>query len=259
LQGNEGSVDPIHTSFVHRLMEWEDPTWMRIPGAEGSHQELLLDTRPTIEVEKTDFGLTVYTLRQAGEGHTFVRVESVLFPNAGAYGGPAAGPEFEAYGINWHVPIDDQSHWKYLFVFSNKDPLDKAKLKSRMGDVTPDYHLVRNKRNRFLQDREQMQKDTFSGLGMSFNEHDAMAIETMGPIVDRTNEHLGVEDKAIITYRRMLLDAMRDVEDGNDPPWVVRSPYENHWEQLAGHRVISSNLDWHTGWKKDSEAADTVA
>jgi phthalate 4,5-dioxygenase oxygenase subunit len=253
LQGNEGSVDPVHTSFIHRLMDANDPTWMRVEGAEDlTHQDLLMDTRPTIEAFRTEFGLQVFTLRSAGKGRRFVRVESVLFPNGGAYGGPAAGPEYQAYGINWHVPVDDHHHWKFLFIFSNKETLDHAKFKSRMGAVDENYHLVRNKANRFMQDRDQMRGDTFSGLGLSFNEHDAMVTDTMGPILDRSKEHLGVEDTAVIMYRRLLLENIKKVQEGQDPLFVVRSEHENAWTGLAGGRVIPEESDFRTGWLDES-------
>ena len=39
----------------------------------------------------------------------------------------------------------------------------------------------------------------------------------MGPIYDRTQEHLGSADTAIIQMRRLLLQAARDVTNGLDP------------------------------------------
>ena len=41
--------------------------------------------------------------------------------------------------------------------------------------------------------------------------------EGMGPIVDRSKEHLGSSDKAIITARRLLLDALKTVREGRPP------------------------------------------
>ena len=39
----------------------------------------------------------------------------------------------------------------------------------------------------------------------------------MGPIADRTKEHLGTSDKAITMMRRLLVDATIDVENGKRP------------------------------------------
>jgi hypothetical protein len=53
--------------------------------------------------------------------------------------------------------------------------------------------------------------------------------ESMGPIADRTIEHLGVSDTLIIKIRRILLQTLRDMDNGIEPPglnprsWRVRS------------------------------------
>ena len=47
----------------------------------------------------------------------------------------------------------------------------------------------------------------------------------MGPVVDRSQEHLGPADRAIIIARRLLLEACRAVEEGKDPRGADRSYY----------------------------------
>jgi phthalate 4,5-dioxygenase len=42
--------------------------------------------------------------------------------------------------------------------------------------------------------------------------------ESMGPIYDRTTEHLGTSDAAIIAARRRLLQAVRGLARGEAPP-----------------------------------------
>jgi phthalate 4,5-dioxygenase len=39
----------------------------------------------------------------------------------------------------------------------------------------------------------------------------------MGTIVDRSQEHLGTSDRAVIMIRQLLLDAVAKVEAGEDP------------------------------------------
>jgi hypothetical protein len=39
----------------------------------------------------------------------------------------------------------------------------------------------------------------------------------MGPIVDRSKEHLGPGDRAIIATRRLLLDSIKTVQSGGSP------------------------------------------
>ncbi len=53
---------------------------------------------------------------------------------------------------------------------------------------------------------------------MDINVHDNWAVESPGPIFDRSTEHLGTTDKAIIAYRKMLMAAIDDVEAGKSAP-----------------------------------------
>ena len=47
--------------------------------------------------------------------------------------------------------------------------------------------------------------------------------ETMGPIYDRTQEHLGTTDAMVIRSRRKLLDSVRALRDqGVTPPGVEK-------------------------------------
>ena len=47
----------------------------------------------------------------------------------------------------------------------------------------------------------------------------------MGPIADRTIEHLGVSDTAIIQIRRLLLESLSDLERGKTPPGLDPTSY----------------------------------
>jgi hypothetical protein len=51
-------------------------------------------------------------------------------------------------------------------------------------------------------------------MGPIFLVHDSCATESMGPIYDRAQEHLGVSDMTVIAVRRFLLRALRAVEAG---------------------------------------------
>ena len=49
------------------------------------------------------------------------------------------------------------------------------------------------------------------------NTQDYAVQEGMGPIVDRSREHLGSSDKAIIAARRLLLDSLKTIKEGHPP------------------------------------------
>ena len=46
-------------------------------------------------------------------------------------------------------------------------------------------------------------------MGLDINVHDQWAVESMGPIQDRSVERLGVSDRAVTANRRLLLRAIR--------------------------------------------------
>jgi phthalate 4,5-dioxygenase len=62
----------------------------------------------------------------------------------------------------------------------------------------------------------------------------------MGPIVDRSKEHLGPADKAIIQARKLLRQAVMTVEAGGKPDGTGTSYYT-----LRAHEAVLPNgADW---------------
>ena len=125
--------------------------------------------------------------------------------------------------MNWHVPIDDTSHWKYTFTFYRDHPIDES-WGHNLEVRTADYRPVRNRLNRYLQDRDSMTTECYTGIGFDFVVHDLFATESQGPIQDRSQEHLGAMDRPIAIERRMMLKAILDLQEGIEPANVVRSP-----------------------------------
>jgi hypothetical protein len=65
---------------------------------------------------------------------------------------------------------------------------------------------------------------TFNYTGLPGNRAQDQAVtESMGPILDRTTEHLGAADTAIIVMRRVLMRLARRLADGTEPE-MVRYP-----------------------------------
>ena len=56
--------------------------------------------------------------------------------------------------------------------------------------------------------------------------------ETMGPIMDRTREHLGGSDTHLVAMRRCLLDAVESFQRGGDPPGLAWEPERNDFIDL---------------------------
>src|SRR4029434_8825638 len=95
------------------------------------------------------------------------------------------------------------------------------------GPVHVDSSTFRSKANRqnnYLLDRQVQKTETFTGID-GINTQDRGIQESMGRIVDRSKEHLGPADKAIIQARRLLLAAVTTVQDGRAPRGVGPSYY----------------------------------
>jgi len=55
-------------------------------------------------------------------------------------------------------------------------------------------------------------------MGLDINVHDNWAVESPGNIFDRSTERLGTTDKAIIVYRKLLMEAIDAAERGEMVP-----------------------------------------
>ena len=66
--------------------------------------------------------------------------------------------------------------------------------------------------------------------------------ESMGSIYDRSREHLGTTDSAVIRMRRMLVSAAKNVAQGIDPPGV--EPDMPYADIRSAERIITKDEDW---------------
>ena len=244
LQGNEGNIDPVHLSFLHQVQPAERASGGRV---NISAELCARDRTPLVEAEETEFGVRVYAVRRAAPGQVFVRITNFVMPNLCAIPG---GTGQDGYQMDWHVPIDDTSHWKYTLNLRRSAPMGEQLRTALRAELTPDFNFIRNKRNRYLQDRESMNSLSFAGLGSVFQVHDKFVIEGEGLIQDRTLEHLSSTDKAVILARQMLLRAIRDVQEGVDPRHVIREPEANEFlELVVRSEVVPDTTDWRNYWK----------
>lgn len=215
LQGLEGECDSSHLSFLHRSFTNE------------RNQALYkTDTAPFYETEDTDFGVRLVATRNAANNQRYVRFSAFVMPVYGCV--PAGRPtnELEGYEIHTYVPADDTHCWRYDIGF-RRDRAVRDDEVHRRKQIHPDYTRVRNARNNYLQDRQMQKTVNFTGIE-DFLNHDACATESMGAIFDRSKEHLGVSDKAVIAVRKFLLNAVKDLQEGKEPPHVMRT-IERNW------------------------------
>ena len=114
----------------------------------------------------------------------------------------------------------------------------------------PDYKSRKNKRNDYGFDPHEQATETYTGMGADINVHDQWAVESMGAIQDRTNEHLGTSDKAIMQYRRLLrqeiekVAAARSRSCSSTPQMRAASRAPRRWTASVRRAAGRS-----TGWK----------
>ena len=102
---------------------------------------------------------------------------------------------------------------------------------------------MRNADNNYLIDREQQRKATMTGI-QSFASQDQAVQESMGPMVDRTRERLGTSDTAVIAMRRLLLQEVRTLLDGEQP--FAPHHGEVYWVRSAS-KVLKRDVGFEDG------------
>lgn len=226
LQALEVGIDPAHASFLHRFFEDEDPNsnYGRQFRATSADSDMPMTRvlrefeRPVIEVERTDYGMRLIALRQISDASTHVRVTNLLFPQA--FNIPLSA---EMTITQWHVPVDDMNCYWFAIFTSFTTPVDKQQMRAQRLELytLPDYIPRQNKSNNYGFNVMEQKTQTYTGMGNDINVHDQWAVESQGQIQDRTREHLGSTDKAIINYRSMLMKAIDQAEAGNESPLMV--------------------------------------
>ena len=264
LQSLEVGIDPAHTSFLHRFFHDEDPKQAygkmfrdQSLGTEMPMTQIMREfPRPRIEVEPTDFGLRIVTLRRISDADSHVRVTNLVFPNAFMI------PMSREMTISqWHVPIDDSRHYWYAIFTSFGEPVNKAEMRRQRLELyeLPDYVPRRNKSNDYGFDPHEQEHDTFTGMGADINVHDQWACESMGAIQDRTREHLGQSDKGIVAYRRVLRQAIEDARSGGRPLMVLDARSAPNITGPAAVDGIGPTEDWQGYWRKTDQGKRKAA
>ena len=219
LQALEVGLDPAHASFLHRFFEDADASanYGRQFRATSADSDLPMTRvlrefeRPTISVNSSDTGLQIFALRDIGGGNSHVRVTNLVFPQAFVI--PLSA---EMTITQWHVPIDDQRCYWYALFTSFTGPVDKEEMRRQRLQLytLPDYLPRVGRFNNYGYDHDQQQRLTYTGMGDDINVHDQWAVESQGKIQNRTREHLGTTDKAIVAFRKLLMNEIKKAGRG---------------------------------------------
>ena len=243
LQALEGGLDTSHAPIMHRRLRADSTAEGISPASFFARGKA-----PVVEVDPTDYGYTYYGVRDLPDQPSiFVRAYHYVMPftqiRASQFG---RADQFRPIisGHYW-VPMDDHNcmvyNWCYSFGPHPLEDSDRHDSAAGPQNVFEDqgYRKRRNRDNNWMIDRQAQKTQTFTGIP-GVNTQDHAVQESMGLIVDRSLEHLGPADKAVIGLRQMLLRGVKTVEDGGDPPGLGESYY---WLR-AIERVLPEGTDY---------------
>ena len=235
LQAFEVGIDPAHPSFLHRFladesleeigdnaagMQFRSASAGEFEGQRWPMTRIMREFhRPEISCEPQPWGLQLTALRPMTEQLTHVRITNAVFPHTFVI------PLSETVTITqMHLPVDDTHTYWYSIFTSFDTPVDKQAMRNQRQQYIqlPDYIPKSGRHNRWGFNAEEQRTQTYLGMGEDdINVHDQWAVESMGPVQDRTREHLATSDRVIMANRRMLIKAIETVQAGGVAPGVA--------------------------------------
>jgi hypothetical protein len=211
-----------------------------------------------LEVAPTEYGYSYAGIRPVqGEGN-YVRAYHFVMPWTQLRPNQINSDKPKVSSHMW-IPIDDENTmvWNLTYTFGDA-PLteDERKLKGSGNELYTDIDVDNSFRsyahasNKYKIDRKVQKTETFSGIPGT-NTQDRAVQETMGKIYDRTRERLGTTDLAIITARRILLEALKTMEIGNDP----RGLAPTYYDLRSIEKVLPADAPWFESLKGEMGVA----
>jgi hypothetical protein len=256
LQVGEGAIDTSHAGFLHfgslRAEDYPDKTFSRY---------LLVNRAPKYAVVDTDIGVTYGAYRQVDDEHDFWRIANFLLPfyTMNPQGLLGAGPQ----GWQARVPMDDTHMMSFGFGgpprqrtsspadgrngASNGAPAagQQRQLLPNTSDWYGRFRQVSSLDNDFFIDRDLQRGNQgpngFTGI-QGVGRQDQAVTSSMGPIYDRSHEHLGSSDAMIIRVRRRLLNTVRAFAETGATPPGVDEPTLYHLR--SGSALLQRGTDW---------------
>jgi phthalate 4,5-dioxygenase oxygenase subunit len=226
LQGFEGDLDTTHIGFLHfgsYKAEDMEP---------GSMDYYTLKRRdPKMMVTETPWGATYGSYRPAEADTTYWRIAQYLLP---FYAMPPVGVLGQRVAVLAIVPVDDEHMMRWQISVPSGWAMSGAiapayKTHPEYGYLPQEpgflgaWRMRQNRHNDYLIDRDLQKNGSYTGI-MGIGIQDEAVTESMGPIVDRSKEHLGTSDLMIIRLRQLLLRYARRLRDHGEVPPAVDTP-----------------------------------
>ena len=265
LQALEGEIDSSHAGFLHSRIDGAgDAPWAKLAESYGN---------PHFEVEPSDAGLQIASRRDAGNGRYYWRINQFMMPFWTIV--PPSGEEADINGHAW-VPMDDSKTLCVMYSYRPDAPFSDRRLKlykqgargREPGHMTENgalpfdarkpygrYWPKYNDVNDYGVDISLQRTKYFSGMAGLWPQ-DAGLQESMGPVADRTQEHLCSSDKGIIRTRRLLKKSALALRDSNESPPGATNP-DAYMIRSVGI-MLSDSIPWKEGIAPHSVAGGDI-
>jgi len=154
------------------------------------------------------------------------------------------------YNFTTQPPANPRGYGGPLFFTYEKYPFEMLP----PGGVVPRTYT---RENDYQIDRVAQKGTSYSGIA-DFRSQDAMATETAGPIYDRTAEHLGSTDVALIRMHRQLLRAAKGLAASGGDASSAALPALGGTGDFQAIRGAEKVLDAAEDWRVLGTDADPV-
>lgn len=222
MQGIEGDIDTAHVSFLHSDTRPEVVKNSTDRARQAGNFFPIADKHPRLTAMDTDYGMVYGGRRYMPDGSFYWRVTQWLLPSFSLI--PGRG---RRGGTAW-IPVDDEHCVRYSIGLNPDADIDHAAADAISPPGKPQQFTLLDgtiidtmipygtKANQYEIDRDLQKSGHYSGI-LPIPMQDKAMIEGMTRTVDRSLEHLGSSDVAVIAARRRLLKLSRELEKGVEP------------------------------------------
>jgi phthalate 4,5-dioxygenase oxygenase subunit len=248
LQNVEGEVDSSHVSFLHSKGGGAAASAGITDLRSTLPDYMARDRAPRFFVLPTEYGLLIGARRDAETDSYYWRITQFLMPTYTMIPVPVDFP----VSFTAATPIDDTRMMGFTVTWHPNRPLtrgERDQIQQWTGvhtEVDPaTFKPLRNKGNDYLIDRDlQRSGRSFTGI-RGIREEDLAVQESMGEVFDRTSEHLGSSDLAVISMRRRLLDAVQALAERGEVPYEAHNP--DSYRVRSAALVLPRDVEWNAG------------
>lgn len=190
----ENGCDPIHNAYLHAIVA-------------GQQFSVAFKVLPQLDFPRTPIGFLSMATRRVGE-HVFIRASDIALPNFGQFPNGANLADRESLGLRpylsrWAVAVDDHNSFYIGLAHLNS-------YNNPSGGMAPeDFGVDQIPFIGQTGDRPHAERQREPG--------DYDAVVTQGQVANRRAEHLGSTDRGVVQFRRMLTQAIHDVQEGRRP------------------------------------------